>query len=479
MVATARSRGMSAMLRGISLSIYTYGDPTVNGGAHWRAQTELDIYGSTRLGIWKRVVPVANLDSTVHNPFPNSGDSITFTRGNKLFELTNHLGNVLVTISDKRYGVTADDSTVIYYNPEVVSANDYYPFGMMQYARTYSEANVGNYRFGFNGQERSDEIKGPGNSYTAQFWEYDPRIGKRWNLDPKPNVWESPYLCFSDNPIYFSDIKGDSAIVPTSTTKTDDNYRPWMSMLTRELPPELLSLASKRFYVNLFKDQPLSEATGMDLNLDFYQLSITKLPGKFANGGELFEYIRVNFSEFINGSVSDFDPYDKGEKKVWESSNPNSSILRFSGKVDGLNLDDADVMTTHYTKSADYASWTFRPISNLNIINPIFGGDKGHPLAGNREFGIQKQGGAYLFYIQGIDRLWSAEDELTVGKVVKNYFFTLADQLWKQVMSNIANKINSMGGQATFDPQGVISKRIDYNISVRDSDKDKIQKSGN
>ena len=103
----------------------------------------MDIYGSSRLGVWKRDVPVTNLDSTVHSPFPNSGDSITFIRGNKLFELTNHLGNVLATISDKRYGMTTDDSTVVYYNPEVVRANDYYPFGMLQYARSYTEANVG------------------------------------------------------------------------------------------------------------------------------------------------------------------------------------------------------------------------------------------------------------------------------------------------------------------------------------------------
>jgi len=38
---------------------------------------------------------------------------------------------------------------------------------------------VGGYRYGFNGQEKSDEIKGEGNSYTALFWEYDPRIGRR------------------------------------------------------------------------------------------------------------------------------------------------------------------------------------------------------------------------------------------------------------------------------------------------------------
>jgi|GEM_PF-7005636 len=36
-----------------------------------------------------------------------------------------------------------------------------------------------------------------------------------------------------------------------------------------------------------------------------------------------------------------------------------------------------------------------------------------------------------------------------------------------------------MGGQATFDSKGVISKRIDYNQDVKDTDKDKIRNSGN
>jgi len=49
------------------------------------------------------------------------------------------------------------------------------------------------------------------NSYTALFWEYDSRIGRRWNIDPKQKVGESPYLCFSGNPIWLSDPLGDEA----------------------------------------------------------------------------------------------------------------------------------------------------------------------------------------------------------------------------------------------------------------------------
>lgn len=36
------------------------------------------------------------------------------------------------------------------------------------------------YRYGFNGQEKVDEIAGQGNHYTAEFWEYDSRTGRQF-----------------------------------------------------------------------------------------------------------------------------------------------------------------------------------------------------------------------------------------------------------------------------------------------------------
>ena len=82
--------------------------------------------------------------------------------------------------------------------------------------------------FAFNGQEKDDEVSGAGNTNTATFWEYDTRSGRRWNIDPvlKPN--ESPYACFSNNPIYFVDLNGNDGVATvdkekkaiTVTTKT-------------------------------------------------------------------------------------------------------------------------------------------------------------------------------------------------------------------------------------------------------------------
>jgi hypothetical protein len=64
------------------------------------------------------------------------------------------------------------------------------------------------YRYGFNGQEAGHEIKGIGNSYTAEFWEYDSRIGKRWNLDVVEKAWVSGYSTLGNNPLVMIDPDG-------------------------------------------------------------------------------------------------------------------------------------------------------------------------------------------------------------------------------------------------------------------------------
>ena len=66
------------------------------------------------------------------------------------------------------------------------------------------------YRYGFNGQEKSDDVT-DGN-YTAEFWEYDSRIGRRWNVDPVPKVYESPYCVLGNSPISVKDPNGADSL---------------------------------------------------------------------------------------------------------------------------------------------------------------------------------------------------------------------------------------------------------------------------
>ncbi len=93
----------------------------------------------------------------------------------------------------------------------------YEPFGSLLPGRNYSSSS---YRYGLNGQEKDDEIYGAtGTSYTAEFWQYDPRLGRRWNLDPKPLRFASDYSVFRNNPIWLNDVKGDSSVFDTKGNK--------------------------------------------------------------------------------------------------------------------------------------------------------------------------------------------------------------------------------------------------------------------
>ncbi|NTW32629.1 MAG: hypothetical protein HGB12_08405 [Bacteroidetes bacterium] len=130
------------------------------------------------------------------------------TWGNFFNELGNHLGNVLLTCSDRKIAHESYTGSGIidYYSADIKSATDYYPGGFPLPGRSF---NLGSYRFGHNGQESDAEITGSwGNNYTAEFWEYDSRTIRRWNEDPITCPWLSPYSAFSDNPIAFDDPDG-------------------------------------------------------------------------------------------------------------------------------------------------------------------------------------------------------------------------------------------------------------------------------
>jgi hypothetical protein len=74
-------------------------------------------------------------------------------------------------------------------------------------------------RHSINGQERSDELND--NLTTAEFWEYDSRIGRRWNVDPVLKENESPFVAFGNNPITNIDPDGSDTIDVVKTKITD------------------------------------------------------------------------------------------------------------------------------------------------------------------------------------------------------------------------------------------------------------------
>jgi RHS repeat-associated protein len=66
-----------------------------------------------------------------------------------------------------------------------------------------------NYRYGYQGSEKDDEISGVGNSYTTHFRQLDVSLARWWDVDPKANLSQSPYLSMGGSPVMYNDPFGD------------------------------------------------------------------------------------------------------------------------------------------------------------------------------------------------------------------------------------------------------------------------------
>ena len=64
-------------------------------------------------------------------------------------------------------------------------------------------------RYSGKRQERENTLNA--SVFSAEYWFYDGRLGRRWNVDPVSNSWESKYAAFANNPVYYNDPNGDDA----------------------------------------------------------------------------------------------------------------------------------------------------------------------------------------------------------------------------------------------------------------------------
>jgi RHS repeat-associated protein len=78
--------------------------------------------------------------------------------------------------------------------------------------RTFTGAS--GYRYGFNGKENDNEVKGNGNSIDFGARIYDPRLGKFLSRDPDASSYPfmTPYCYSANNPVFYIDNDGRGPI---------------------------------------------------------------------------------------------------------------------------------------------------------------------------------------------------------------------------------------------------------------------------
>jgi RHS repeat-associated protein len=113
--------------------------------------------------------------------------------GARRYELSDWLGGVRVVVTDRRIAIRGNNQVVVGYRAEVVSVTDYYSFGAEINMRSY-EAQPW-YRYGYQAQEKDNEIYGKGAMYHYTYRQHDARLGRFWSVDPlaRKYPWNSPY----------------------------------------------------------------------------------------------------------------------------------------------------------------------------------------------------------------------------------------------------------------------------------------------
>jgi RHS repeat-associated protein len=210
---------------------------------------EVHIYGRSRLGVrYDQQTPVTrdfsgsagtdgtfNLAAVTFSAIVDpSVNTVEFKRelGYKAYELTNHLGNVLATISDRRLPV-GSSGVISNFLPEIMTYTDYYVFGSNMPGRKYVNAN-GKYRYSFNNQESDPELF-DGGGLVFEYRIHDPRLGRFLSVDPlsKYYPWNSPYAFAENRVIDGIDLEGlEWAPYDAQGNRLDINQDGWQNNVT-------------------------------------------------------------------------------------------------------------------------------------------------------------------------------------------------------------------------------------------------------
>jgi RHS repeat-associated protein len=272
---------------------------------------EQHLYGSGRLGIYNYSQPIPAASLVTTSSTPTLADSLM--TGANTYEITNHLGNVMGVISDKKIGVvSATDTTIVgYYAAEIVNTHDYYAFGMEMMGRTYNA--ISSYRYGFNGKEQDNDIDG--NSYDYGYRIYNPRLGRFLSTDPlyKDYAHLTPYQFASNSPIFSIDRDGRE-FEPYWATTVPQKISAYENELRKKDPAHAEQIIfQKNINAFLFVGGALTAGFAIE-TYGFIPLltnslkmgvvgSVANSTIAWANGGDKYEIAKSATSGFFSGAI--------------------------------------------------------------------------------------------------------------------------------------------------------------------------------
>jgi RHS repeat-associated protein len=373
---------------------------------------EFHIYGSSRLGIyesnevmaWRSAFDANNdnqLSETEYSSYSANNSGFMFAnlsgfRGKIRYEMSNHLGNVLAVVSDKKLAVCSN-GTFVSYAAEVISATDYSPFGAPLAGRTWQASE---YRFGFNSMEKDDETYGCGNAYDFGARIYDPRLGRWLSVDPLQQKYPdyTPYNYSLNSPLKYGDPDGNWVEVKTTRYKMVDGQKVKLSFvksifvkadiierqvkihnaklidLTGKMKPEELVLFADKIQkdiskkwssansTNADKDGYVTDSKGVKIRVVTTfadNITVADAPNKIRSGDQVFAVVssddsRVGGSEGrapLHGAIMFLDVNELQSKNLTPHEAGHWGGLK---DIEGLNEEEWKKQSTHIMFNSEY-----------------------------------------------------------------------------------------------------------------------------
>ena len=152
------------------------------------------------------------------------------------------------------------------------------------------------YRYGFQGQEKDDELKGEGNSYDYGARMLDPRVGRWLSIDPKWRNFESitPYNFANNNPIKFIDRDGEDPI----------DFLTWL--MFKAIPWVRDNYTSKGFAIKITSYKDISEQKKDQI---MYKVGLVDGMLSTIDAADMLESQIEDFKDWLSSKPFEFDTF--------------------------------------------------------------------------------------------------------------------------------------------------------------------------
>jgi len=208
---------------------------------------------------------------------------------------------------------------------------------------------------------------------------------------------------------------------------TIPNADAWKDLISYRPPVAMQNnLLSRDMYA-----EELEVAAGVR-NLDLYSVSFPNMPinpatGKrFTGPQEFLEYVRLHFNDFFDEPR--FFPYSRSDGSLWGSSTPVGSVMR----IDLGGFQWGDVVTSQHVLQIPNLGASYWRFSTVHTPE-----DGSHPVAGTRDFGIQRTSRGWVFFTRAADGSYVGDPE---------FIFSQGDKFWRDFIEHFASFVKSNGG---------------------------------